>query len=145
ESLPVWSSSTLIISNPPTHLYAWAIAIQAASRKENFDCILVPSEIANMAAKKRGKAVKVRNAVTEDNIERLTVKQLQNLAQANSISITCTKKDFIRLLNPLEPDIDLESLKGGQLKSLIKKHRIGALRSNDEFIRLIKQKLSNDG
>jgi len=98
-----------------------------------------------MAAKKRGKAVKVRNAVTEDNIERLTVKQLQNLAQANSISITCTKKDFIRLLNPLEPDIDLESLKGGQLKSLIKKHRIGALRSNDEFIRLIKQKLSNDG
>jgi hypothetical protein len=37
-----------MMTNPSTHLYTWAIAIQAASKEENFDCILVPSEIADM-------------------------------------------------------------------------------------------------
>jgi len=129
------------MTNSSTHLYAWAIAIQAASKNENFDCILVPSEIADMATKKHGDAVKVGTAVSQGDFEKLTIKQLQKLAQNNSISISRTKNDFIKLLESLEPDVDLESLKGNQLKSLIKKHKIGALCLKDELDTLLKDTL----
>jgi len=142
ESLPGWTTGALIMTDPNTHLYSWAIAIQAASKEENFDCILVPSEIADMAVKKHGEAVKVGTAVSQGDFDKLTIKQLQKLAQNNGIAIARTKKDFIKLLKPLEPDVDLESLKGVQLKSIIKKHKIGALRSKDELVALLKKKLA---
>lgn len=127
--------------NSSTQLYTWAIAIQAVSKKENFDCILVPSEISDMAVKKHGETVKVGTAVSQGDFEKLTIKQLQKLAQNNGIAIARTKKDFVKLLKPLEPDIDLDSLKGVELKSLIKKHKIGALRSKNDLIFLLKEKL----
>ncbi|MDP8237868.1 MAG: hypothetical protein P9X24_02150 [Candidatus Hatepunaea meridiana] len=139
EGLPGGSSGALMM-NPSTHIYAWAMAIQAASKQSNYDCILVPSEIADMAAKKHGESIKVGTAVSQGAFDKLTMKQLQKLAQSNSISIARTKKDFIKLLKPLEPDVDLESLKGTQLKVLIKKHKIGALRSKEELIALLKKK-----
>ncbi|MDP8238365.1 MAG: hypothetical protein P9X24_04690 [Candidatus Hatepunaea meridiana] len=123
----------------------WALAIQAAAKQPDYDCILVPSEIADMATKKHGESVKVGKAVSLGSFEKLTMKQLQKLAQANSISIARTKKDFIKLLKPLEPDVNLESLKGTQLKDLIEKYNISALRSKEELIKLIKQKLSKNG
>ncbi|NQT35208.1 phage head morphogenesis protein, partial [bacterium] len=126
------------------NLYAWALAIQAAAKQPDYDCILVPSEIADMAAKKHGEAVKIGTAVSKGEFEKLTMKQLQKLAQANSISVARTKKDFIKLLKPLEPDVDLESLKGTQLKALIKKHKIGALRSKEELIALLKQQVEKE-
>ena len=131
-----------MMTNISTPLYAWAIAIQAASKKENFDCILVPSEIADMATKKHGDAVKVGTAVSQGDFNKLTIKQLQKLAQNNGIAVARTKKDFIKLLKPLEPNVDLDSLKGLELKNLIKKHKIGALRSKDELISLLKGKLA---
>jgi len=134
----------LIISNSTTQLYTWAIAIQAASKKKNFDCILVPSEIADMATKKHGEAVKVGTAVSQGDFDKLTIKQLQKLAQSNGIAIARTKKDFIHLLKHLEPNVDLESLKGVELKTFIKKHKIGALRSKDELISLLKKKLADN-
>ena len=133
------------MNNSSTNLHAWAIAIHVASKKENVDCILVPSEIADMATKKRDKAVKFGTAVSQVDFEKLTIKQLQKLAQNNRISIARTKNDFIKLLKPLEPDVDLESQKGSQLQSLIKKHKIVTLRSNDELVKLIKQKRSKNG
>lgn len=132
------------MANIPTSLYAWTLAIQAASGESDYDCILVPQEISDLAAKKHGEAVKVGIVVSQGEFEKLTVKQLQKLAQANSISIARTKKDFIKLLKPLEPDVDLESLKGAQLKALIKKHRVGALRSKQELIALLKTKLAGE-
>jgi len=134
----------LRLYNPNPQLYAWAIAIQAASKKKNFDCILVPSEIADMATKKQGEAVKVGTAVSQGDFDKLTIKQLQKLAQNNGIAIARTKKDFIHLLKPLEPNVDLESLKGVELKTFIKKHKIGALRSKDELISLLKMKLAKN-
>jgi len=133
------------MSNPTTQLDAWAIAIQTASKKEKFDCILVPSEIAEMAAKKNVKAAKVGKAVSRDNVEKLTVKQLRKLAQANSISITRTKKDFIKLLKLLEPDVGLDSLNGVHLRSMIKKYMIGTKRSKEELIYILREKLSENG
>jgi len=126
------------------HIYAWAFAIQAAAKQPDYDCILVPSEIADMAAKKHGETVKVGKAVSEGDFEKLTMKQLQKLSQVNSISIARTKKDFIKLLKPLEPDVNLGSLKGVQLKALIKKHKIGVLRSKEELITLLKNKLAKE-
>lgn len=120
------------------------MAIQAAAKQPNYDCILVPSEIADMAAKKHGEAVKIGTAVSKGEFEKLTMKQLQKLAQANGISIARTKKDFIGLLKPLEPNVDLDALKGPQLKSLIKKYQIGALRSKEELIALLKEQAEKE-
>ncbi len=131
-----------MMTNPSTQLYAWATAIQAASKKENFDCILVPSEIADMATKKRGDAVKVGTAVSQSDFDKLTFKQLQKLAQNNGIATARTKIEFINLLKSLESSVDLKSLKGVQLKSLIRKHKLRVLRSKEELVKLIKQKQS---
>jgi hypothetical protein len=135
----------LMMTNSFTKIYAWAIAIQAASKEEDYDCILVPSEIADTAVKKHGEAVKVGTAVLKGDFDKLTIKQLQKLAQNNSISIARTKKDFLKLLNPFEPDLDLESLNSDHLRSLIKNHKITAQHSKDELVKLIKQKLSKNG
>ena len=55
-------------------------AIQAAAKQPDYDCILVPSEIADMATKKHGEAVKVGKAVSEGDFDKLTMKQPQKLA-----------------------------------------------------------------
>ena len=124
-------------------LYAWAAASSAAAEQPDFDCVLEPSEIAAMASQKHGEAVKVGQAAVQGEFEKLTVKQLQKLAQSNSISIARTKKEFIGLLKPLEPGVDIDSLKGPQLSDLIKKHKIGALRSKDELVSLLKTLFEN--
>jgi len=135
----------LKMTNPSTHLYAWSVAIHAASKKEDFDCILVPSEIVDMVTKKHGDSVKVGTAVSQADFEKLTIKQLQKLAQNNSISIVRTKKDFIELLKHLEPENNLDLLLGAELKIIIEKHKVETLHSKAELINLLKQKLSKDG
>jgi len=119
-------------------LYPWTLAAVAAAAQPDFDCVLEPEEIAAMASQKHGEAVKVGQAAAQGEFEKLTVKQLQKLAQSNGISIARTKSEFIKFLKPLEPEANLESLKGPQLDVLIKKHKIGALRSKDELVSLLK-------
>jgi len=145
EGLPIGTTGALKMTNSSKHLYVWAIAIQVASKKENFDCILVPSEIVELAIKKQGKVVKVRTAFLLGDFDKLSIKQLQKLALNNGITIARKKNYFIRLLNTLEMDVNLGSLKGSQLKSLITKHKIGALRSKEELVKLLKRKLNTDG
>ena len=65
---------------------------------------------------------------------------MQKIAQANKIGIARTKADFVKLLKPHEPFVDFDNIKGAELKNLIKKHKISALRSKNELIDLIKQK-----
>jgi len=122
-----------------SNLCAWALAAVAAAAESDVDCILEPAEIAALASQKHGEAVKVGQAVAHGELEKLTVKQLQKLAQSNGISIARTKSEFINLLKPLEPGAELDKLKGPLLEALIKKHKIGALRSKDELVSLLKQ------
>jgi len=52
------------------------LAIQAATKQPDYDCILVPFEIADMAAKKHSEAVKIGTAVSKGEFEKLIMKQL---------------------------------------------------------------------
>ncbi len=121
-------------------LSGWSERLSAAAQQSEYECILVPSEIADMAAKKQADSIKVGQAVKSGDFTKLTIQQVQKIAQANKIGIARTKPDFVKLLKPHEPFIDFDSIKGAELKTLIKKHKIGALRSKDELIDLIKQK-----
>ena len=121
-------------------LPGWAERLSAAAQQSEYECILVPSEIAGMAAKKQANSIQVGEAVKSGDFSKLTIQQAQKIAQANSIGIARTKSDFVKLLKPHEPFVDFDSIKGAELKVLIKKHKIGALRSKKELIDLIKQK-----
>ena len=105
-------------------LSGWAEALLAAVQESDYECILVPSEIAGMAAKKQADSLKVGEAVKSGQFEKLTILQVQKIAQANSISIARTKSDFVKLLKPQEPFVDFEHIKPSQLKALIQKHKI---------------------
>ena len=124
-------------------LSGWAERLSAIAQQENYECILVPSEISGMAAKKQAESIKVGEAVKSGDFGKLTIQQVQKIAQANKIGIARTKADFIKLLKPHEPFVDFDNIKGAELKPLLKKHKIGALRSKDELIDLIKQKAGN--
>jgi len=121
-------------------LPGWAERLSAAAQLSDYECILVPSEIAGLAAKKQTDSLQVGEAVKSGDFSKLTIQQVQKIAQANSIGIARTKSDFVKLLKPHEPFVDFDSIKGAELKALIKKHKIGALRSKEELIDLIKQK-----
>ena len=121
-------------------LSGWSERLSAAAQQSDYECILVPSEISGMVAKKKADSIKVGQAVKSGDFGKLTIQQVQKIAQANKIGIARTKSDFIKLLKPHEPFVVFDNIKGAGLKPLLKKHKIGALRSKDELIDLIKQK-----
>jgi len=121
-------------------LSGWAERLAAIAQEPEYECILVPSEIAGMATKKQADSLQVGEAVKSGDFSELTIQQVQKIAQANKIGIARTKSDFVKLLKPHEPFVDFDSIKGVELKALIKKHKIGALRSKEELIDLLKQK-----
>ena len=88
-------------------LSGWADRLVALAQQSNYECVLVPSEIAGMATKKHAESIKVGQAVKSGDFTKLTVQQVQKIAQANKISIARTKSDFIQLLKPNEPFVNL--------------------------------------
>ena len=138
ESMPV-GKTNLILQNIVL-LSGWSERLSAAAQQSDYECILVPSEISGMVAKKKADSIKVGQAVKSGDFGKLTIQQVQKIAQANKIGIARTKSDFIKLLKPHEPFVDFDNIKGAGLKPLLKKYKIGALRSKDELIDLIKQK-----
>ena len=134
------SGQTNLIMQNIVFLSGWAERLSAEAQQSNYECILVPSEIADMAAKKQADSIKVGQAVKSGNFSQLTIQQVQKIAQANKVGIARTKSDFVKLLKPHEPLVNFSDIKGAKLKKLIKKHKISALRSKSELIDLIKQK-----
>ena len=106
-------------------------------------CILPPQAIDEMAKEKQSQAIKIGQYIAKGEWGKLTIKQLQDQAKANSISIARTKADFLSILKQ-KTGTDFSHLGGKELKAIIKEHKIAALRSKDELIDLLKAKAKHE-
>ena len=75
-----------------------------------------------------------------DDIKKMTVAQLRDLAKEKGVSIARTKDDFLRIIKSMNPEEDLESLKGKVLFDRVSELHISRLRSKEDLQRLLAQK-----
>ena len=97
-----------------------------------------PEDIAKEATKQRSEKQQIGKWVKAGEFEKLNMKQLEEQAKKFDIPVARNKSDFIRLLEPLEPGLDWENIKGVELKKLLRKHKIGSRRAKDELVQLLK-------
>ena len=102
--------------------------------------VMSPSEIAEKARKKRSQKQQIGKWVKTGEFENLTLSQLRDIAKKWGLSIYRTKEDFVRMLAPLEPNVDWDNIKGMELRKLLKKHKIGSMKSKEELVRMLKNK-----
>ena len=117
---------------------AGGLATHAAAAQPS--CILSPQDLEAEANGVKADVGAVNQALKTGQFDSLTVKQLQTAAKKQGISIARTKSDFLKLLDEAEPGIDHSGLTGSALKAKVKQHKIGALRSKDDLIALLKAK-----
>ena len=75
-----------------------------------------------------------------DEIKKMTVAQLRDLAKEKGVSIARTKDDFLRIIKEMNPEEDLERLKGKVLFDRVSELHISRLRSKEDLQRLLAQK-----
>ena len=106
-------------------------------------CILPPQAIEEMAKEQQSQAIKIGQFISKGEWEKLTIKQLQDQAKSNGISIARTKSDFLGILKQ-KTGTDFSHLSGKELQALIKEYKIAALRSKDDLINLLKAKAKQE-
>ena len=73
----------------------------------------------------------------EQDIAKMTVKQLQALAKQRGIGIARTKDDFLRIIKEKNPDEDLERLKGKVLFDRVSELHVSRLRTKEDLVRML--------
>ena len=74
---------------------------------------------------------------SEQDITKMTVKELQAIAKQRKIGIARTKSDFLRIIQEKNPDEDLDQLTGKTLFNRISELHISRLRTKQDLIRLL--------
>ena len=115
------------------------LAAQAAPEAGQ-GCILSPQDVEEQAQGVKADEQAVKKAWETGDFEGLTAKQAQTAAKQNGISIARTKADFLKLLDQAEPGFDHSHLGGQALKEKLAEHKIGALRTKQELLDLLKAK-----
>jgi len=73
----------------------------------------------------------------EQDITKMTVKQLQALAKQRGIGIARTKSDFLRIVKERNPDEDLDQLVGKTLFNRVGELHISRLRTKEDLVRML--------
>ena len=68
-----------------------------------------------------------------ENIKKMTTVQLRDLAKQKGVSVARTKEDFLRLIKSMNPEEDLERLKGKVLFDRVSELHISRLRSKEDL------------
>ena len=77
------------------------------------------------------------STAAESDINKLSVKQLQELAKQRGIGIARTKADFLRIIQKTQPEEDLTLLKGPALFNRVTELHISRLRSKEDLQNLL--------
>ena len=115
-------------------------AIAAIAGKEHNVIVISPDEVAEKACKKRSQKQQIGKWVKAGEFEKLTLLQMQDVAKKWGVSIYRNKADFIRMLAPLEAKVDWDNIKGAELQKLLKKHKIGSMKSKEELVQVLKNR-----
>jgi len=123
--------------NNPNFQFQVSSFKSAFASNQNVDCILIPEQIEELSKLAKQEKSQVNKIIQGGKYQLLNGKTLQKLAQQRGIAVTRSKTDFIKLLSPLEPHLDLDNMTTKSLKSLMKKHHISVLRSKDDLVKLL--------
>jgi len=77
------------------------------------------------------------NEGNDQEITKMTVKQLQVLAKQRGIGIARTKSDFLRIIKEKNPDEDLDQLTGKTLFNRVSELHISRLRTKEDLVRML--------
>ena len=72
-----------------------------------------------------------------EDITKMTMLQLRDLAKQKGVSVARTKADFLLIIKGKNPDEDLERLKGKVLFDRVSELHISRLRSKDDLQKLL--------
>ena len=86
------------------------------------------------------KAEREKQIDIPDEIKKMTVAQLRDLAKEKGVSIARTKDDFLRIIKEKNPEEDLERLKGKVLFERVSELHISRLRSKEDLQNLLAHK-----
>ena len=75
----------------------------------------------------------------EQDITKMTVKQLQALAKQRKIGIARTKSDFLRIIKEKNPDEDLDQLTGKTLFNRVSELHVSRLRTKEDLVRMLSE------
>jgi len=73
----------------------------------------------------------------EQDITKMTVKQLQAQAKQRGIGIARTKSDFLRIIKDKNPDEDLDQLTGKTLFNRVSELHVSRLRTKEDLVRML--------
>ena len=73
----------------------------------------------------------------DQDITKMTVKQLQALAKQRGIGIARTKPDFLRIIKEKNPDEDLDQLVGKTLFDRVSELHVSRLRTKEDLVKLL--------
>ena len=73
----------------------------------------------------------------DQDITKMTVKQLQALAKQRGIGIARTKPDFLRIIKEKNPDEDLDQLVGKTLFDRVSELHVSRLRTKEDLVRML--------
>ncbi len=74
----------------------------------------------------------------DQDITKMTVKQLQALAKQRGIGIARTKPDFLRIIKEKNPDENLDQLVGKALFDRVSELHVSRLRTKDDLVNMLK-------
>ena len=75
----------------------------------------------------------------EQDITKMTVKQLQTLAKQRGIGIARTKSDFLRIIKEKNPGEDLDQLTGKTLFNRVSELHVSRLRTKEDLVRMLSE------
>ena len=75
-----------------------------------------------------------------ENIKKMTVAQLRDMAKEKGVSIARTKDDFLRIIKSMNHEEDLKRLKGKVLFDRVSELHVSRLRSKEDLQRLLERK-----
>jgi len=134
---------TNMVASPMTICGGPLQSVAAPTELQGDTCILPPHVLEGMAEAQAAEVAKLQGAFengSQEELNALTVKQLQTLAKGNGIAIARTKSDFMKLLDAAEPGVDHSELAGTTLQEKLKAYKIGLLRSKEDLAVLLAQK-----
>ncbi len=72
-----------------------------------------------------------------DDVKKMTVMQLRDLAKEKGVSVARTKEDFLRIIKEMNSEENLERLKGKVLFDRVSELHISRLRSKEDLQKLL--------
>ena len=109
-------------------------ALKAQLAKHKIGALRTKQELMDLLAKSAKSEV---HSAEKKGFEQFTVKELQQKAFNEGISVHMTKQDIVEHLDLIEPGVDHSLLSGPSLAAAKQKHGIGALKNKQQLVKAL--------